>query len=443
MRNLFKKILVVTFLFAVSPFVASLELSTSLYSDISYSNNIKRSSTNTVDDVSQTVGLSVVMLEKRKRFNADASFKLEEKHFYKNTFENQTSLTTGFGIFNFDIIENFLNWRTSFTRTQVLRSAFDNDTPDNRENRNILRSGPSITYRINRESSLAFSANYTNVENSDVQSADTERINGVIGYSYAFNSTTSLSLNSQYDEIFDADGGAELKNTNINFGLVRQIAQGQLAFNYGRTKTRSDLSDAVTGNFFDIGFVRKQVYWHDLSVQYREDLSDTSIGFEADEEGFENSLGESEGEAGSALSSVSSHGVGSNLDVVKRKRLNVSMSRVLGRYQYELTGFWENEVYEALSNDSIGRGFSLALNQNIVPDLRVGLSYSFVINDYLDQPLIGKDRTGTYRLSSKYGLTPELDVSGFLGYEIRMNSSNQVREYEVFSTGLTLYWALL
>jgi len=87
MRNLFKKILVVTFLFAVSPFVASLELSTSLYSDISYSNNIKRSSTNTVDDVSQTVGLSVVMLEKRKRFNADASFKLEEKHFYKNTFE--------------------------------------------------------------------------------------------------------------------------------------------------------------------------------------------------------------------------------------------------------------------------------------------------------------------------------------------------------------------
>jgi len=259
-------------LFLLPSIANSVELTANVYTSAKYSNNVSLASTATEDDITQALGLNVLLKENRKRFNADASFNLEEEHYYNNTFSNQTSLTTGFGIFNFDIVENFLDWRTSFTRTEVLRNASESDTPDNREQRNIFRTGPSITYRVSRESILKASSNYTLVENSDEDASDSKRISGNVSYNYAMNSITSFSVSSRYDEILDGDGGDELKNTNFNFGLRRAYSQGELNFNYGRTQTRSDSSNTVEGNFFNLSISRKQVLWHDVVMLYQQDI---------------------------------------------------------------------------------------------------------------------------------------------------------------------------
>jgi len=408
----------------------SFELAASLYTNTEYSNNASRTSTATDDDITQNLGLNVSLKEKRKRFNADANFNLEEEHYYNNTFSSQTSLTTGFGIFNFDIIENFLNWRTSFTRTEVLKSLTVSDTPDNREQRNIFRTGPSITYRVSRESTLNASTNYTLVENSGEEAADTKRLNSKLSYNYALNNSTSLSLSSQYDELLDGDGGEEFKKTNFNLGIHRVLPQGELDFNYGHSHTRSDDSDSVNGNFFDLSLSRKKLLWHDFVLQYQQDISDTSIGFESDEQ---NSEMPSE-------SGISSEGVVTGLDVITRKRLNLAVNRVLGVYQYSVAGLWEYEVYKTLNNDKKSRGVSLNLSQNISQYLSVGTDYTFLLNDFIGQPLIGKDKISTYRLNSQHILSENLNLSAHLQYAVRSNSQNQAREYEELAIGLGLTW---
>ncbi len=65
---------------------ASIEISADLSSTLSYSNNISQESTAIDDDISQSIGLGVVLVEKRKRFNADASFNLEKDDVFKYIF---------------------------------------------------------------------------------------------------------------------------------------------------------------------------------------------------------------------------------------------------------------------------------------------------------------------------------------------------------------------
>jgi len=432
--NKYIKLLVVSSFILVSYAASGFELSANLYSDVSYHSNVALQSDSAEEDVSQTFGLLVQLEENRKRFNADASFNLTEEHYYNDTFANQTSLTTGFGVFNFDIIENFLNWRTSYTRTQVLQNAFDADTPDNREDRDILRSGPSISYRLSRESSVSLSANYTNVENSDIQASDTERVNGAINYNYLLNSTTSFSLSSQYDEMIDGEGADELKSTDVSIGFVRQISHGELSFNFGRTLTRSDISDDVEGDFYDLSFSRREILFHDVVIQYRQDLTDTSIGFESDEEGFETGLG--------AESNEQFVGVATTLDILNRKRLNLRLSRGINTFQYTFSGFWGDDDFRIQSQDSHTSGFGLSLNQNLTHDITAGLTYRFTFDDFFEQSEIGKEKRAIYRFDLSYRFSPDLVVKGDVGFNSRENSQNKIREYEDFGVNLGFDWTI-
>ena len=134
------------------------ELKASIYSETRSTSNARLVATNVKDDVIERIGVNLVLKEERKRFNADASLNFYQDFYLNNTYSDQTQLTTGFGLFNFDIVEDFLDWRTSFTRTQVLNDTTATDTPDNRNERNTFRTGPAINYRINQASTLRMSA---------------------------------------------------------------------------------------------------------------------------------------------------------------------------------------------------------------------------------------------------------------------------------------------
>jgi hypothetical protein len=421
------------FLLFTAPVVNGIELSAILSSGVEYSNNVTQISTAARDDLTQTIGLSVVLNEERKRFNADASFNLEEEHYYNKSFSNQTSFTTGFGLFNFDIIENFLNWRTSFSRSEVLRNSTETDTPDNREQREITRTGPTVTYRINQKSTLLGSTTFVLAENGNESAADTKRLNSSVSYDYSFNNTTSFSLNSQYDDMLDGDGDDELTNTNVNVGILRLLSNGELKFNCGYMQTESEQFDTVSGNFFDLTFTQSQFFSHDWALEYTQDLSDTSIGLESEEIGL----------VGAPATATSAATATTGLDIIQSKRLNISMNREIGLYQYSLSGFWGYETYETQNNDEKSRGLSLYINHNVAQNLSIGFLYEFSLNDLTDRPEIGKEKTGTYHLNGLYSVSQDISVSTYLQYESRANSNNQSREYEEMTTGVSLTWELL
>jgi len=410
--------------------VLSGEFSVSLYSDVQYSNNVGFATTATEDDVSQTLGLSVNLTENRKRFNADASFNLEQEHYYNDSYSDQTSLTTGFGIFNFDIVENFLDWRTTFTRTEVLRQSSDTATSENTENRNVLRTGPSMNYRVSRDSVFGLAVEYINVENSDEQAADTERVRGNANYDFSFNSITRFSLNGAYDAIIEGD--EEFETKNLGAGFVRLFPHGELEFNAGVSRVRSDRSELSSGNFFDLSFRKERLFWHDVLLSYRQDISDTSIGFERDEVGADIV----EGDVSGSLEATS------GLDIIERSSVDFEISRSIGGGGYLFSGFLDFENYRVQENDEKSRGLSLLMNKDISPSFSTGLLYSFSLTDFIDDPQIGKEKTHTYRIDGQQDITRNVQIGSYLQYEIRMNGVDQVREYEELSMGVTVTWML-
>ena len=441
-RNYFHRTFLL--LLFISSSVHGLEMEVNLYSDLEYSTNIEAVSYDTQNEMTQILGLDVELKEERKRFNITGSFNIEEEHYYQDTFTNKTSWTTGFGVFNLDVIEQFLNWRTSYSRTKVLSQFEDNETPDNYEQREITRTGPAITYRISETAMLGVLADYIFVKNSEEDVADTKRANAAVNYNYAFSPTTAISLNSNYNEILDAEGDEELKNANVNMGISRDVSNGKLKFNVGRTRSWSDDSEAVTSNFFDVSFVRKEVFWHDLSLRYNQDLSDTSIGFESDEEGFEDSFddtaqGDNSDQDLNRLANISD----TRIDIIQRRSFDASLQRAIGSYQYLLAGFWESESYEIQNDDQKSRGFNITLKKKLMETFSLGVFYGFALTDYLDRPDIGKSMTRTYRVNSQFGISEHLGLAGFLQYKARQNSRQQTREFEEFSTGISINWALL
>ena len=185
-------------LVSVVPHTSAIELSGNISTNIEYTNNSALVSTEKEDDVSQLVGLDLTIFENRKSVQANANFRLENERYYNNSFSDQTSLTAGFGLFNLDLIESFLNWQTSFTRTEVLTDEADTDTPDNREYRNILRTGPTVSYQYSRASFFALNVNYVGVENSDEAASDSERLDGNLNYNFLFTLSIINALSTHF-----------------------------------------------------------------------------------------------------------------------------------------------------------------------------------------------------------------------------------------------------
>ena len=104
MEHKAKRAIAILSLTAAISEVHALDLTATLFSDVEYSDNFGLVSTNTKDDVVQSLGLDLGMLETRKNFQIDADFLLEGEHYYNNSYSDQTSLTTGIGFFNFDLI---------------------------------------------------------------------------------------------------------------------------------------------------------------------------------------------------------------------------------------------------------------------------------------------------------------------------------------------------
>jgi hypothetical protein len=418
------------------------KLKVSAYSETEYTTNARLATTNTDDDVIERVGVSVLLNEERKRFNANASFNLSQEFYLNNTFSDQTQLTTGFGLFNFDIIEDFLDWRTSFTRTDVLSDSTESDTPENREQRNTFRTGPTLNYRMNQSSTVRLGANYVQVINSDEDAADTKRIDANASYIYLYNSITNFSLNSNYDRVIEikeegrtrSNSNEHSQNISLNVGMNRQFSHGSFSANVGRNEVRSEDSETVSGNFFNIQLQREQVLFHNVVAKYSESISDTSIGFGSLEDLIAANLNDS---PSNPILETSTQ-----LDIIKQKSADISINRNIDSYEYSISAFWNDLNYDIQNNDERSIGLVLNLRQNIQEGLTLGFTYQQVNQELIDRPSDGDNVTQTYTIDSAYSWTKDFSTNGFIAYQERGNNKNTFKEYEEFSMGVTLKWDL-
>lgn len=409
--------------------ISAAEFSGELRTDYEYSSNVEEVTTNTSEDVSQTIGVNLEVVEEGKSLRADANISIEYRSYFNDNYDDETSFTSGFGLFRLDLIESFLDWRANFTRSEVLRDSADNNNEVNREYRSIFRSGPVVSYSITNSSVLDLATRYIFVENSDDSASDSERLEGELDYTFGFNSVTELSLKGVYEDLIDSDEEEKFHDYTVSAGFTRRFSNGEASVNYGRTIFNPDAGREVEGDFYDLSLRKDKVYLHNLSVQYYQEISDTSIGFESDEEGNGIDIDPNRG------ASVS--------DIVNRKRLTLRADRLAERYRYDLTGVIESEFYNIQSYTERYRSIRAGLDSMTFSRFVPRIEYTYIYQNFGARDAIGVDRTRIYTITGSYQSALNLELSSAVGYTKRSNSKNRGREYENLSFSLGVSWEFL
>ena len=393
--------------------------------------NVRQSTFYPENDVIQRVYGELGIEEVRKRFKADARISLENEHYYEGTYDDETSLTTGFGLFTIDLVEDFLEWRATFSRTDVLEDSSQDENPDTREYRNIFRTGPTINYAITRTTRFNLNGSYVKVDNSDATATDSERGEGSARLSHQLNKLTSFNLGGNYSEVIESDDDEEIKNSRVTVGFTRAYTDGSLTADFGRQEVRSNLAPTEDGRYIDIRATRASLLAHSWSLSFNQSISDTSIGFEDDE-------------TGNVLETDPIQSA-SQTDIETRDRVNLSVMRDADSFTYDIGLIYQESDQKVQDYVERYRGFTIGFSPKLYSRLipRAEYAYSresFGINR---MPYLGSDTTHIYTFSLKYQLVQDLYADGFLKYEARVNNTAPLREYDEVSAGLGLRWEFL
>ena len=393
--------------------------------------NVRQSTFYPESDVIQRVYGELGVEEVRKRFKADARISLENEHYYEGTYEDTTSLTSGFGLFTIDLIEEFLEWQATFSRTDVVSDSSLDVNPDTREFRNIFRTGPTISYAFSRTTRFNLSGNYVKVDNSGANSSDNTRADGSAGINHQLNSSTSLNLGGNYSKVLESDDEDEIENGRVTLGFSRLYTDGQLSATFGRQEVRSNLAPTEDGRYIDVRATRSALFSHSWTLSYNQSISDTSIGFEDDE-------------TGNVLETDPTQAV-SQTDIETRDRMNLNIARDADAYTYDIGFIYEETDYKVQTYTERYRGITLGISPKLYSRLTPRAEYSYSRESFgiNRTPYLGSDTKHAFTFSLKYQLVQDLYTDAFLRYEARINNTAPLREYDEVSAGLGVRWEFL
>lgn len=410
----------------------AVELDASIGTFIEATDNVRESAFAREDDVIQRVTGQLRVEEERKKVKADANLKLEHEKYYNDTYDDETSLTSGFGLFSIDLIDDFFNVQATFSRDDVLTDSAQDENPDTREFRNIFRAGPTINYAISRTSYLRLRANYVEVDNSDESSEDSERANASIGFSNQINSLMNWKLDGFYEDTIDTDSFEEIKNSRVTAGFVRQFTDGFVDFNYGIQKLSSNITETERGNYFNISFQREKVLAHTVKLTYEESVSDTGIGFESDET---NTLG--------IVNEINPIQAISEIDIEKRKRTNLNIDRDLTYALYDLALIYEESAFKIANNTERYRALILGYEPKLQTRFTPRFEYQFIRESFGLNRSEGIDVRHQFRLIAEYEFVRDFYLDGFATYQQRDNDETSNRKFDETSFGIGMRWVFL
>jgi len=412
--------------------VLGVELDASIGTSVEATDNVRESARNIEDDVIQRVTGQIRVEEKRKKVKVDANLKLEHEKYYNDTYDDETSLTSGFGLFSIDLVDNFFNVQATFSRADVLTDSAQDENPDTRESRNIFRVGPTINYAISPTFKLNARANYVDVYNSEETATDSERANASLGFSNQINSLLIWKVDSFYEDEIDTDSTEEITNSRLSGGFKRSFTDGFFDFNYGIQALRSTITATERSNYFDISVQRDNIYWHTLNLSYEESVSDTGIGFESDESTSVVDTNE--------LNPIQAT---STTDIEKRKRTVLRINRDLSSFLYDISAIYEESEFKVAKNTERYRSLIIGYQPKLLSRFTPRFEYQFTRESFGLNRSEGEDNRHLFRISGAYELVKSLFIDGFISYQKRNNKENVSREFDESVFGLGLRWEFL
>lgn len=414
------KCLWVCFGLLLSTSAKSLEFQSFAFAESRYSNNAGSLKVLRRDDVRNTLGLDSQLTEQRENLEADLRLSIESDRYVRDTSSVRTSVTSGLGLLNVNLVEEFLDWETSFNRVQVLQDALQEDEQSNSNYRNSLFSGPVITTELSDTLLMEGTVQYVNIENSEEAMSDSERANSGISLLHHYNQLTVFNLSTQYQTMLNEDELDPYDLRVASIGITRQMVRGSLSANIGRSSLIPEAGDPVNSNFYEFGFSHDEFLGHALHLGYTQDISDTSVGFQDE------------------LLPEEDTGQLPDNDFVTRKRWSGSVGRDMGVHSYTISAARSDSRYGLTNGHTLMNSGSLRYERMFLAHLTGGASVSILHREYLNNPLEGVEKTRVYTVDSAYQFSELLSAGSYFRFISRNNRQDSASVYEEIQIGLTV-----
>lgn len=344
-------------------------------------NQLEESATET------TTRVRVTYSRESGRCQSDLDASLGYSYWLNNIYDPETR--AGAGLSGNCEITPGLDWELSDNLTEVLQSSRQNDTPDNRTRKNIVRTGPVLTLPLSPVDQLRTSLQYENTEYEDPENRDSERYIGTLGWNHQFDRTLSGGL-SAITNRQELDNGAEIDSDSINLNFNKIWATSSLGGSIGMSDQEvafgsvNQTNDAVVGN---LRFTREinptASFYIAASRELTDQASDFTLRFEDVAFDFTEESGVEVTAIDVGLSKVFGDGTQMGLQTFANRsdylqtderedalglRFNVSRS-IRPRLSVKGSGLFEYRRYEVDSRDDQLLSASLGLTYKLSPDL--------------------------------------------------------------------------
>lgn len=407
------------------------ELTADAYTDIEYSDNVRRERRDRLAESTQLFGLGLGVKNESQLLDLFADISFEKEVYYEGVITGgNDTLATGYAEMDLELIESFLSWGADATRREFLNDPLADDVPDNLVYRDVIRTGPRVEYQLNRTTSIALVSNYVSIENSDSDVADSNRTENRLTFYHLYNRSTTFDLAGSYDNVLKAEGREQLEDYGVTVGVNRTISGGELSLSAGRTLIKPEFSEQLGSTTIELEISKRNVFFHDIELAYKLDTSDNSIGFLVDEN--------SSAEDGTRLFDATEN------DIVETETLSLSFARDFSSFNYNIEFFFDYEDYLRLGNDERSRGVRISSQHRLASKLSLNYDYEYELRYFVDQPeVLGKEKTHELESSFRYDLTADFYVGAGLNYAVRKAGANPLRDFEELAISLSMNWTLL
>lgn len=321
------------------------------------------------------------------------------------------------------------DWILDDTFTQTAINPLDNKAPDNRQNVNIISTGPDYTIRFSATNNLIFSGRLENYlfENNNQQifaSANNNRGTFSASWSKQMNSRLNLSINDdaaivryRNDQLNSYDRNDVYLGVNYSSGLHTLDAQ------YGFTNVRNELTDNIQYDRYLLAVSRASTRNSSIRLSYQDIATDT---------GSQLAQGATAGSGGGSISTLASN----DIFVDETLRAQYIKTEITGGFSLDI--YSRDRTYRRQSFlDEESEGVVLTGNWNLNQGHAIVYRASYINTLFVDTSINREDEDYIYSISYNHRLRRNLSVNASVISSERESTAQFSYEDLAFTLGLT------
>ena len=414
-------------LFCVSsPGLAAVETGVTAGLSAEWTDNVSLTNQDRRNDWVETVDIGAELQDQETYYQYAVDYAISHERYERGSFDASTNYN-GTANLNLSIIPRRFEWNNSIQSETTTRDSSALNTPENRDQRNVYSTSPSLVLLLLARDRLTLIGNAEKATFRESGDSESDRAGANLDWTHAATSLLDLSLNVGQEKVqFEQD--EDYRSTDYFLGINRRINGGNIWLSLGHVTGEPEVSEETDEPQYEAN-----IDWsnqlHSVTFLAYHDVTDSSVGasrfFEpSDDIDIPNDVNTDD------------------VQIVRRTRYALSYGYgTESTYTISPSIYLDDEEAVDESSDTLRKGFNLLMERTISSQMRASFEFNIARNDNKD--VVETVSTQQVDYSRLYRLALARDFYESLGAEFWITREDADREldaedYEVHTVGMNV-----